>query len=348
MTSSQPQRLSVRPKAEARIAVVVNANAKRGGRRIGVELARALPFAEVVRTRSAEELEAWLKESDLDRYLCIFAAGGDGTAVGLINALDRVVPKDRALPTLGFLPLGTGNSWARTVGARKLGYAVKWLNETNGTIERFPTRRFGLVEAEGKLTCFAGSGWDSYMINDFQEQARVAKGPAKEVAKSVYGYLSAMVLRTIPRSVVQGRPSVIVENLGDEVFKVRPDGQIVKLEGAGRGAVLFDGPIGVSGVATIPEYGYGFRAFPNAERFLGMMNVRVYDESAIRAAMVIPRLWRGDYMPGMHDWFMSACRMTYSRPVPYQTAGDASGIRQTVEYRLSKRTVDVLHWRALG
>jgi hypothetical protein len=41
--------------------IVVNANAKRGGRRIAVQIARALPGANVRLTRSIEEVEAWLR-----------------------------------------------------------------------------------------------------------------------------------------------------------------------------------------------------------------------------------------------------------------------------------------------
>src|SRR6476661_5051128 len=41
--------------------IVVNANAKRGGRRIAVQIARALPGASVRLTRSIGEVEGWLR-----------------------------------------------------------------------------------------------------------------------------------------------------------------------------------------------------------------------------------------------------------------------------------------------
>jgi hypothetical protein len=40
-------------------------------------------------------------------------------------------------------------------------------------------------------------------------------------------------------------------------------------------------------------------------------------------------------------------RMTFSRSIPLQIGGDAVGSRQTVEYRVSERRVDMLDWRAL-
>ncbi len=328
------------------LAILVNANAKRGGRRIAVQLGRALPGAHVRLTRSAEEVASWL--ASLKSVRCILAAGGDGTAIGLVNALHHVLPADQPLPTIGLLPLGTGNAWARCVGARKLGAAVRLLQ---GPLpEVLPTRRFGLVECEGRLTSFAGCGWDSQVLNDYHAQLVASKGPARTVAKSVYGYLSAMLLRTAPKSILFGRPRVLVENMGDEVWTIDPATQrLSKMEGVGHGAVLYDGFGSVTGCATIPEYGYGFRAFPNAERFLGMMNVRIYDQTTLHAIWDIPDLWRGTQpLAGMHDWFATAVRMTYSRPMALQIAGDAVGERQTVDYRISPRQVDVLEWRALG
>jgi hypothetical protein len=110
--------------------------------------------------------------------------------------------------------------------------------------------------------------------------------------------------------------------------------------------VLYKGMASVAGCAVSPELGYRFKAYPFAERFLGMMNVRVYDEEPVKAVMRIPRIWRGEHpLRGMHDWFTTAARMTFSRPIPLQIGGDAVGIRQTVEYRISDRQIDVIDWR---
>jgi diacylglycerol kinase family enzyme len=326
-------------------AILVNANAKRGGRRIAAELGRVLPGARVRLTRTPDEIVAWL--ATLTDAKCIFAAGGDGTSIALVNALARVTPKDEPLPILGLLPLGTGNAWARCVGARKLGGAVRIL-ESGPLPTPIPTRRFGLVECEDKLTSFAGCGWDAQVLNDYRTQVQASKGPAKAVAKSVYGYLSAMLFRTAPKVVVSGRPHVIVENLGDEVWTMTHDRKLVKLEGVRHGSVLYDGLASVTGAASVPEFGFGFRAFPHAERFLGLINVRVYDRHVFRAIKDIPKLWRGEHpLRGMHDWFATAVRMTFSRPMPLQIGGDAVGHRQTIEYRVGSRQIDVLDWRAL-
>jgi diacylglycerol kinase family enzyme len=330
----------------AGLGIVVNANAKRGGRRIAVELGRALPGARVRLTRSADELDSYLtsllKESE---PRCILAAGGDGTAIALLNALRRVLPEDAPFPPIGMLPLGTGNAWAHSAGAVKLGLAVRQLRAHPGVL---PTRRFNIVECEGVLTMFAGCGWDAELLNDFKSQVQAAKGPSRHLAKSVYGYLAALALRTVPKTLINGSAHVLVENLGDVVHTVTPEGHVVPVADAKRGTILYEGPAGVAGAATCPEFGYQFRAFPFAERMPGFFNTRIYSQAPFRAVRDIPRLWVGAHpLEGMHDWFVTAVRMTFSRPVPLQIAGDAVGYRQSVDYRLHARPIQVLDWRAM-
>ncbi len=336
------------------LAILVNANAKRGGRRIAVQISRALPGASVRLTRSISEVEGWIKS--LKNLRCILAAGGDGTAVALVNALDRVYPKGTEFPPIGILPLGTGNAWAHTTGAHKLGLSVKLLADAGGTSthrvehgdETIPLRQFGLVNCEGTLTPFAGTGWDAQILDDYRAQLEASLGPGRIVSKSVWGYLSAMLFRTTPKSIAYGRPHVMIENLGDEVYTITADRKLLKIANVGRGSVLYEGMASVAGAATVSEFGYGFRAYPFAERLLGFLNVRVYDRGAIGAIADIPNLWRGRHpLRGMHDWFSTAVRMTFSRPMPLQIAGDAVGTRQTVEYRASDRVIDVLDWRRM-
>lgn len=324
--------------------IVVNANAKRGGRRIAVQIARALPGASVRLTRNIEEVEGWLRTSVLpSEPRCILSAGGDGSAVTLLNALDRIVAPGERFPAIGALPLGTGNAWAHALGARKLDACVRALQRHDGPM---PTKRYGLLSCDGVLTFFAGCGWDAQVLDDYRLQLEAS--PSSRLAKSVWGYLSAMLLRTAPKALLYGRPHVIVENLGGEVYTITADRKLERLPGVGRGAILYEGMASVSGAATCPEFGYGFRAYPHAERLLGFMNVRVYDQKTNSAIRDIPKLWKGQHpLRGMHDWFAKEVRMTFSRPVPLQIGGEAVGHRLTVEYASSDRMVDALDWRML-
>src|SRR6185312_1363565 len=98
----------------AGLAVLVNANAKRGGRRVAVQIARTLPAASIRLTKTTQEIDAWLKVLQGPR--AVFAAGGDGSAVSLVNALARMAKPGEPLMTMGILPLGTGNGWALSLG----------------------------------------------------------------------------------------------------------------------------------------------------------------------------------------------------------------------------------------
>lgn len=326
--------------------ILVNANAKRGGRRIAVQIARALPGARVKLTRSIQEVEGWLR-SVLDggaSIRAILSAGGDGSAVTLLNALDRVVPEGAPFPPVGALPLGTGNAWAHALGARKLDTCVRALAKHDGPL---PTRRCALLQCDGVLTFFGGCGWDAQVLDDYRQQ--VQQSPSSRLAKSVWGYLTAMLTRTVPKALLHGRPQVLIENLGDEVYVIDEGRRLKRLEGARRGTILYDGMVSVAGAATCPEFGYGFRAYPFAERLFDFLNVRIYDQKALTAVYDIPKLWRGEHpLRGMHDWFATEVRLTFSRPVPLQIAGEAVGLRLTVDLKRSDRRVDTVDWRMLG
>lgn len=326
------------------LAILVNDNAKRGGRRVAVQIARALPGASVRLTKSTQQIDAWLRM--LPKARAVLAAGGDGTAVALVNALARVTPNEEPFPTLGVLPLGTGNGWAHALGAQKLHRCLELL--VHAQPGPLPTRRCSLLEVEGTLAHFAGSGWDAMILDDYQRQLEASKGPGRHFSKSVYGYLSATLLRTAPKVAIFGNPHLLLENLGDEVFAVDREGKPRRIEGAVRGAVLYDAPAGAALAGTCPEFGYRFKAFPFAERMPGFMSIRAYERSALGAIASIPRLWKGALpLGGMHDWLATHVRMTFSRPVPLQIGGDPHGMHRTIEFRAADREVRMVDWRRL-
>lgn len=307
---------------------------------MAVQIARALPGAIVRLTRTPDELERWL--ASLVNPQCILAAGGDGTVMALVNALHKVTPKDAPLPPIGILPLGTGNAWAHSAGARKLGDCVEALRKPHNAL---PMRRYGLIDIEDQVTFLAGCGWDSEILEDYRRS--IAHTPAARLSKNVWTYLSAAVTRTAPRSILLGRARVTVENLGETVYAMQASGEVERLR-VGPGKILYEGFASVAGAATVPEFGYGFRAYPFAERMPGLINIRVYDEKPIRALAKLPLLWQGAHpLKGAHDWFVDAVRMTFSREVPLQIAGDAIGMRQVIEYRTSARSVTMLDWRRM-
>src|SRR5260221_14577235 len=99
------------------LAILVNANAKRGGRRIAVQISRLMPRANVRLTKAQSEIDAWLRQVLPTRPKVIVAAGGDGKAIALVNAPARGGPPGGPLPAIGCLGLGTGNAWGKALGA---------------------------------------------------------------------------------------------------------------------------------------------------------------------------------------------------------------------------------------
>lgn len=324
------------------LGILVNANAKRGGRRIAAQLARALPGASVRLTRRVEEIDEWL--SGLGEMRAVIAAGGDGTAQGLLTALDRRRQRGEAIWPAGMVPLGTGNALAHALGARKLDPCVRWLQTHQGPLA---TRSYTFLRCEGLVSFFAGSGWDAQLLDDYKAQLGSSKGPIRRVNKSAYGYLSALFTRTVPKALWQGRPEVRVVCQSEIAYGLDARGVPVRLEGDSRGRLLYEGPFGCTGAATCPEFGYRFRAFPFAERFPGLMNVRVYAQTPLRAVRDIPKLWGGVFpLEGMTDFFCERATLFFSRKVPLQVGGEAIGTVDRVDFEVAE-PLEVLDWRGI-
>ena len=308
---------------------------------------RLFPRARLVLTRSLEEMRTWIAQHlRQDPPGLLLAGGGDGTITGLLNELrDQGV----RLPPLGVLPLGTGNAWARVTGAPRPATALAQLARLG---ERpVPLRRYGLVEVEGRVAPFAGTGWDAEMVQDFKERlAGFPAGPLREAHAGLRGYLAAMCTRTVPRHMFgEGSPNVSVYNLGSEALTVDGQGSLRPVAHGGEGALLYRGPAGVAGAATTPEWGFGFRAYPFAERVPGRLSVRVYAASVLEATRHMVPLWRGQHpLPHMHDFLVEGVRMEFDREVPLQLAGDLAGLRRTVELRLAPESVQLVDWRQVA
>jgi len=264
--------------------------------------------------------------------------------VAVINEMREL---DLALPTIGLLRLGTGNGWANVTHAPQTARALRQIAELGDA--KPPVRSFALVEVEGRVAPFAGTGWDAEIVSDFQ--AHLAKNPAalRALNAGVYGYLAGMFTRTIPRHLRGGDPPrVRLINTGDDALTVDEHGRVVPLPGGVRGAVLYEGPASVAAAATTEEWGFGFRAFPFAHAAHGRMSVRMYGAKVLEATRNMFRLWRGEHpIPKMHDFLLTQCRMELDRPVPFQIGGDLFGERRTVDVALSHQRVDIVDWDRL-
>jgi diacylglycerol kinase family enzyme len=327
------------------VDVVVNLRARRGSPAVAAKCQRELPGARVITSSSLAEAVRFARESAL-----LVSGGGDGTALGLINALRR------DLLRLVVLPLGTGNAWAHATGAPSWQRAVERLGTHLVRGSDLPLRRFELVEVTlpggGPTTIshFAGTGWDAEIIDDFHRQKEGAGVLPRALREGVLGYFHGLFLRTIPRNLsARDLPEVEITNLGDDALGVDERGRPYRLPGGGQGAVLYRGPASVCAAGTSPTWGFGFRAFPFAGLVPGRVCLRVYAGGAGEATLNMGRLWRGQHpMPKMHSWLVDRVRATYSRPVPFQAGGDRLGHRTEVEYGIAREQVDLIDWPRLA
>jgi diacylglycerol kinase family enzyme len=335
------------------IAVVVNLKARRGSVRVARACREQLPAARVMTSGSLDEALGFARRLQSAPPALLVSAGGDGTAVALLNALRRRDAEAAAgavkTPALGLLPLGTGNGWANVTGAPRWRTAVARLGRAAERGGPLPLRRFDLVEVGGTVAPFAGTGWDAELIDDFHAQ-KTGFGllPAK-ARLGVAGYLQGMFLHTIPRHLREPQVEVELVNTGDDAMTVDDRGRPVPRPGGRHGAVLYRGPTSVCGAATSPEWGFGFRAFPFAGAVPRRFCLRVYAGSAIEATLRMRQLWTGAHpLEKMHSWLLTRCKATFSRPVPFQIGGDRMGARSEVEYAIAPDQVDVLDWRAMA
>ena len=330
-----------------KLAVLVNLRARRGSERIADVVHRLFPRARLVLTRSLEEMRTWIAQHlRQDPPGLLLAGGGDGTITGLLNELKE---QGIQMPPLGVLPMGTGNAWARVTGAPAAPAALAQLAALG---ERpVPLRTFRLVEVEGRVAPFAGTGWDAELVQDFKQRLDgFPAGAVREAHAGLRGYLAATLTRTVPRHMFgEGSPNVSVYNLGSEALTVDGQGSLRPVAHGGEGALLYRGPAGVAGAATTQEWGFGFRAYPFAEAVPGRLSVRVYAASVLEATRNAVRLWRGEHpLPHMHDFLVEGVRMDFDRDVPLQLAGDLAGMRRSVELRLAPEREQLVDWRRVA
>jgi diacylglycerol kinase family enzyme len=277
----------------------------------------------------------------------VLSGGGDGTACGILDVLRA---KHRDFPTLGIVKLGTGNAWAVSTHAPSPKRAMKTLAralEQGHTA--LPTDDYALVEVEGRLTPFAGSGWDAELLHDYKLQREAVPPALRRFAEGGAAYAVSIFSRTIARNLFRReRPRVRLVNLGDEALTFDPHGNVTRVPGGGRGAVLYEGPYGVAGAGTTAELGFGFKALHFARAMPGRMHVRVYAASAVEATFHLHDLWKGTHpIPHSHDFLLTHCRMEFDREVPVEIGGDAVGLRTSLEYRVAPQVVPLLDWAKL-
>lgn len=337
------------------VAVLFNARAKQVTAKVVRAFQRTLPDALVLVSEDFDQARRHAARIAAERPEVVMAGGGDGSIARLINLLREA--GHGPLPVLGVLKLGTGNAWARVMGARDYWDMLPTLPSLPRPL---PTQTFHLVEVEGTLCPFAGVGWDARILNDYlrnldkRSSQLIGSRIATRIHKGLGGYLYSLFRITIPEEVAllrtHGQPRMTMENLGETVYTLDAQGRPVRLEvseGHTAPRVLYQGPVSVAAAGVIEELGFGVRAFPFARRVPGHINLRIYNRTIVHATANILKIWQGHFpLPGLHDWFVQRVSMRFSRPMPFQIAGDGAGTRESIEFRVADQTIDVVDWNA--
>jgi hypothetical protein len=83
---------------------------------------------------------------------------------------------------------------------------IKWLNDP-------PLMQVSFGDSQDELCFFAGVGFDSLMLNDFQQIKAWSKrtGILTKALSSVVGYCVALVVKTLPKCVWKGTHNIQVK-----------------------------------------------------------------------------------------------------------------------------------------
>jgi diacylglycerol kinase family enzyme len=340
-----------RPVDEPKVAVCLNANARKVTDKVVRLLKHAVPESDLFLSRS--ELDARrIAQAVLDRrYHTVFLGGGDGTFMGFVNEILNQVDVRRrhyahqAAPRFGVLKLGTGNSMASVVNASPLkgdGVLDDVLRARAGEVPGY--RSLDMILVEGRRTQFAGCGVDAKLLNDYiWVKENLGRGLFQPVMKGGAGYFTSVAFKTVPYYLANSTfVDCEIVNQGVTAYACAPNG-LPKGEGIAPGGTIFKGRVMMAAASTIPFYGYGLKMFPFAGKRRGMMNLRF---GALPPTSIIANmkgLWNGTWHPeGMHDVLCSEVRIKFDKPMPFQVAGDAEGYRDEIHFKVAAEPIELV------
>jgi diacylglycerol kinase family enzyme len=253
----------------------------------------------------------------------------------------------KPLPRFGLLKLGTGNSLAWVVGAQ--GADKHELSADIGRlIEDAGSRSMRLIEVEGFIAPFCGLGADALVLADYGKvKGALAKTPLRRVAPGPLGYILATTTRSIPRFFALKMPHCRVRNDGAEAYRLGAKGSVIGPP-IPTGQTLYEGPMRICALSTIPYYGYGFRMFPYAEERPDRMNLRVATIGPVSFVRHFREIWRGEYEnpEEVFDYLVDAVTIEVDPVTDFQIAGDPRGPRSSISAFLSPTPIKLVDFYA--
>lgn len=180
---------------------------------------------------------------------------------------------------------------------------------------------------KGDLCFFAGSGFDSLMLHDFQQikawssQSKSLPTFLKDALSSVAGYCVALVTLTLPQTLKHGTHKIHVKvttedeealwvdhrrgdfselaigtktDLGGREGR---DGETINGDATTKKKqhLIYSGTTGILAASTTPYYGGGLRLFPYARLIPNKLQLRLGRISPLVGFFNIPKIFEGSY-----------------------------------------------------
>lgn len=347
---------AVQPVAEPRVAVVLNANARRVTGKVIHSLTHVVPEEDLFISRSEPDARRVVKTVLERRYQTVFSGGGDGTFAGLVNEVHRQLEHQgrhrfQRAPKFGVLRLGTGNGVASLINAsspRRDGHLDDVLRARAGEVPGY--RRLDMLQVEGRLAHFAGLGIDGKVLNDYIWVKRtLGQGAFKRAFSGAGGYFSSVAFKTLPYYFTHAAAVECEVMNGDRgpAWRVGPRGERVG-DTVEPGGLIFRGKLMVVAAGTVPHYGFDLKMFPFAGRQRGMMNLRLARVSPAAVVANLPGIWRGKWFPaGLQDVLASEVKVRFAQPMPMQIAGDACGYRDELTLSVAPEPIELVDFTGL-
>ena len=356
----QPKPLSDLPSQKpdpSKIAVLLNRNARRVTDRVMRKIEQIAGSENVYYSRNLDEAEAFCREIVQKGYGTVACGGGDGTLSGAINMIRTYVDEANAwrmerhqrlgeaqtlleMPRFAFLRLGTGNAMAGVVGAQNP------LEDVRRLIDYVPSRTYKLplVRAGNELCFFAGAGYDSVILNDYNWMKQYTRHPlTRGVMHSVIGYLVAAITRTVPNALAGNLDlRARITSTGPAYFvDPRRGDAVIELDVS---RTLFEGSTKMIAAGTHPYFGSGFRIFPFSNIMPGMMNLRIASLGPLSALSNLPSIWKGHYRnpDRILDFLVSEVHVELDKPFPFQHSGEAVGEVESFTLKVDEQPIELV------
>ncbi len=333
---------------EHRVAVVVNGNAKNATADVISTLDQILSGGDLFVSRKLSDARHIAKTLVARGYGTVLTGGGDGTFTIMVTEVVHEARRlGKAVPRFGLLKLGTGNSLAWVVGAQgadkqDLQADIRRLMEDAGS------RSMRLIEVEGFIAPFCGLGADAIVLADYGKvKGALSKTPLARVAPGPLSYILATTTRSIPGFLSRRMPHCRVRNDGADAYRLGAKGAVIGPP-IPTGQTLYEGPMRICALSTIPYYGYGFRMFPYAEERPDRMNLRIATIGPFSFIRHFGEIWRGEYENEQEitDFLVDAVTIEVDPASDFQIAGDPRGPRSSISALLSPQPIRLVDFYA--